>query len=207
MQVFEQNQVHDIVDMRLQVDVGAVEMQALAEPGERGAVDGVAVAGEELTGALPLPAAGGGAMDDDEGVFLAGRGGVGTDRRQDDEADQQGNESQRMGFHEGGRLPRSHHRYDRGTDIELDMALHSGRLKSRASFSRIRRVRSAEGGASMPRCCGGRCASACSGSVKTSFWKSAAQTARWSAGRSRIVSKACSRAPCAGPKSGASFHQ
>ena len=41
-----------------------------------------------------------------------------------------------------------------------------------------------------------RCASACSGSVNTSCWKSEAQTARWSAGRSRIVSKACSSAPC-----------
>ena len=70
VQVLEEDQVHHVVDVGLQVDVGAVEVHALAEAGERGAVDGVAVVGEELAGPLPLPAAGGGAMDEDEGVFL-----------------------------------------------------------------------------------------------------------------------------------------
>ena len=73
VQVLEQDQVHHVVDVGLQIDVGAVEVHALAEAGEGGAVDRVAVVGEEFAGALPFPAAGGGAMDEDECVLLAGR--------------------------------------------------------------------------------------------------------------------------------------
>ena len=72
VQILVEDQVHDVVDVGLQVDVGAVEVFTFAEPGERGAVNGVAIVGEELASGLPLPSARGGAVDDDESVVLAG---------------------------------------------------------------------------------------------------------------------------------------
>ena len=64
VQILEQDQIHDVVDVGLQVDVGAVEVFTLAEAGERGAVNGVAIVGEEFASALPFPAARGGAVDE-----------------------------------------------------------------------------------------------------------------------------------------------
>ena len=80
------------------IDVGAVEMHALAETGERGAIDGVAIVGEEFAGALPLPAAGGGAMHEHERVFLGGLGGPDVDRRQE-ENDHESECAKQMSFH------------------------------------------------------------------------------------------------------------
>src|SRR5690606_33620091 len=72
VQVLEQDQVHHVLDVGVQVDLGTVEVLALAQAGERGAVHGVPVGGEELAGAFPFPAAGGGAVDHHEGVPVVG---------------------------------------------------------------------------------------------------------------------------------------
>ena len=78
------------------VDVRAVEVHALAEPGQCDAVHGVAVVREALAGALPLPAAGGGAMDDDEGELLGGSGGMGRERAEERCGEEQDGEADRV---------------------------------------------------------------------------------------------------------------
>jgi hypothetical protein len=67
-------------------------VHALAEAGERCAIDDVSIVSEELAGALPLPAAGRGAVNQDEGVFLGGWRRADS-RSQDNEADQQSEEA------------------------------------------------------------------------------------------------------------------
>ena len=63
MQILEEDEVHHIVDVGFEIDVGTGEMDAFAEAGEGGAVDGVAISLEEVGRGLPFPAAGGGTMD------------------------------------------------------------------------------------------------------------------------------------------------
>ena len=82
------SRVYDVVDVRLEVDLRAVEVHALAEAGERGAVDGMAILLEEGAAAFPLPAAGGGAVDHDKGVF--GRRLGGAEAGRGEQREQQG---------------------------------------------------------------------------------------------------------------------
>ena len=51
-------------------------MLALAQAGERDAIDGVAVVGEESAGLFPFPPPGRGAVDDDVSIFFRGIGGA-----------------------------------------------------------------------------------------------------------------------------------
>ena len=67
VQVFEQDRVHHVVDVGLEIDVRTAEVHALTESGESHAIDGVAVGREKVAGLLPLPTASGGAVDDDVG--------------------------------------------------------------------------------------------------------------------------------------------
>src|SRR4051812_44905896 len=73
VQIFIKNQIDDVIDMRLQINIGTVEVFALAKAGEGGAVHSVAVIGEKLAGALPFPGACGRAVDYDDRVLLSAR--------------------------------------------------------------------------------------------------------------------------------------
>jgi hypothetical protein len=70
VQIFVQDQIHDVIDVSLQIDVGIVQMFTLPETGERCAVNRVSIIGQKLASAFPFPAAGCGAVNDDEGVLL-----------------------------------------------------------------------------------------------------------------------------------------
>jgi hypothetical protein len=60
--------------MRVEVNVRAGEIEMFAQAGERWAINGVAVSGEQLVHVFPIPAAAPRAVHDDAGELFAGSG-------------------------------------------------------------------------------------------------------------------------------------
>ena len=75
VKIFVKNDVDDVGDVRVEINVGRGEMDALALAGEGGAIDGVAVGGEKVIDFFECPSAAPGAVDDD--VSEGGFGGIG----------------------------------------------------------------------------------------------------------------------------------
>src|ERR1039458_595873 len=71
VQVFPHDDIDDVLDVRVEVNVGAGEMGPLALPRQRGAIDLVTVGGEQLVHVFPIPAAAPRAVDDDVGELFA----------------------------------------------------------------------------------------------------------------------------------------
>ena len=76
VQVFPENDVDDVLNVRAEVNVRAGEIEMFAQAGERWAINGVAVSGEQFAHMFPIPTAAPRAMHDDIGVFFAGGGGL-----------------------------------------------------------------------------------------------------------------------------------
>ena len=55
VQILEQDQVHHIINVGLQIDVGAVEVHALAEASKGGAVNRVAIVSGEISRCSSTP--------------------------------------------------------------------------------------------------------------------------------------------------------
>src|ERR1051325_3873731 len=72
VQVLPQDRVDDVFDVRVEPDVRRDEVMALAEAGERDALDLVAVAREQRVDGAPIPAAAPRAVHDDIGEMLFG---------------------------------------------------------------------------------------------------------------------------------------
>ena len=104
MQVFEEDEVHDVVDVRGEADGGRGGVEMLAESAQGRAVNPVAARLKQRGDLLELPAAAPRAMDDDHDGLLGsrsrlGRGGAGeADER---EEKQEGEFHERRINHEG----------------------------------------------------------------------------------------------------------
>ena len=98
MEILEEDEVHDVIDVRVDADIGPGGVEVLAEAGQGRSVDLPALRLEQRGDLLELPAAGPRAMDaDEEGLFsgrrrLSGRRGNQADKTEEDEenADFQG---------------------------------------------------------------------------------------------------------------------
>ena len=72
VQIFPEDDVDDVLNVRVEVNVRAAEVGMFAEPGERRAINDVAVGGEQIVHVFPIPTAAPCAVHDDVGEFFAG---------------------------------------------------------------------------------------------------------------------------------------
>ena len=73
MQVFKEDDIDDVVDMGVEADIGGGEVDFFALAGEGGAIDLIAVGGEEVVDFAEGPSAAPGAVDEDDDLLGVGR--------------------------------------------------------------------------------------------------------------------------------------
>ena len=67
VQVFPEDDVDYVLNVRVEINVGAVEIGMFAQAGKRRAIDGVSISGKQMIHRLPIPSATPCAMHDDKG--------------------------------------------------------------------------------------------------------------------------------------------
>ncbi|OPZ67820.1 MAG: hypothetical protein BWY82_02700 [Verrucomicrobia bacterium ADurb.Bin474] len=70
MQILEQNQVHHIVDVGIQIDFGIGQMETLPKSGQCGAINRMPIFCQTITRGLPFPPACCRAVHDNKGELL-----------------------------------------------------------------------------------------------------------------------------------------